>query len=288
MIDVEGLRDASEIEQFFFFACRCADAADAHLRASFENPVTLSTKAGNEIVTNADTQLNDLIIKRIREKFPEHGILSEEMSEADHGRYSGTGDFWIVDPLDGSANFLRQSDMFATALAFVRNGRVRLAVVSSPLREERFTAVKGAGAWLNGMPIATAGTAALSEAVIGTGFPKQRSEQDLVKLTGQLRSVLAAAYDVRRSGSPCLDLCFVACGRLDGFYEKLKPWDFAAGALIALEAGAHSNPNLLNLESAEKKHVLVSAPEIYLSLERLVSSGDRCGVNPWIEQKNEG
>jgi myo-inositol-1(or 4)-monophosphatase len=214
-------------------AYAAAARAGALLRARYRDPQEVSFKSEVDLVTAADREAEALIIDTLAAAFPAHGIVAEE-SPARAGR---DGHRWYVDPLDGTTNFAHGHPHFAVSLALARDDELLLGLVHDPIREETFTAVRGGGARLNGAPITVSEVSALERALLGTGFPYDcRSHGDFyVAFFGE---AIRRAQGVRRAGSAALDLCYVACGRLDGFWEwKLHPWDTAAGRLIVEEAG---------------------------------------------------
>ena len=191
-------------------------------------------KGAIDLVTEADTESEKTIIGTLKKAFPDHTVLAEESGlnkgEADHK--------WIVDPLDGTTNFAHRLGLFAISIAFALSGDTVIAIVLSPVTGELFTAVKGEGAELNGRPINVSNAQTVSESLLVTGFPYNLTN-GFNPLMTRFSNCLKASQGVRRLGSAALDLCFVACGRFDGFWEQnLKPWDTAAGELIAREAGA--------------------------------------------------
>jgi len=191
-------------------------------------------KGAIDLVTEADTESEKAIIETIKKAFPDHTVLAEESGlnkgEADHK--------WIVDPLDGTTNFAHRLGLFAISIAFALSGDTVIAIVLSPVTGELFTAVKGKGAELNGRPINVSNAQTVSESLLVTGFPYHLTDGFNPMMT-RFSNCLKASQGVRRLGSAAMDLCFVACGRFDGFWEQnLKPWDTAAGELIAREAGA--------------------------------------------------
>jgi len=190
-------------------------------------------KGTNDLVTEADTGAEQAIIDSIRSRFPEHGFLAEE-SGLDHG---SSGDRWIIDPLDGTTNYAHRLEIFSISVAFARDEKILVGVVLDPIGEELFTAVHDRGAFLNGRPISVSEAGPVSESLLVTGFPYDiRSCSDPIIV--RFIRCLEAAQGMRRLGSAALDLCYVACGRFEGFWEsRLKPWDTAAGILIAREAG---------------------------------------------------
>lgn len=185
-----------------------------------------------DFTTEVDRMAEAEIIKELRHAYPDHSILAEESGEIGNSRFQ-----WVIDPLDGTSNFLRGIPFFSISIALVEAGVPIAGVIYNPMSEELYTAHKGSGAFLNDKRIRVAGRQSVEGCLIGTGFsPRQRS-----RLPAQLRMVkqlLSHAEDLRRSGSAALDLAYVASGRLDGFFEfGLKPWDMAAGVLMVREAG---------------------------------------------------
>ncbi len=199
-----------------------------------EGKSKVDKKGAIDLVTQADTESEKTIIGTIKNAFPDHTVLAEESGlnkgEADHK--------WIVDPLDGTTNFAHRLGLFAISIAFALSGDTVIAIVLSPITGELFTAVKGKGAELNGSPINVSNAQTVSESLLVTGFPYNLIHS-FTPLMTRFSNCLKASQGVRRLGSAAMDLCFVACGRFDGFWEQnLKPWDTAAGELIAREAGA--------------------------------------------------
>ncbi len=195
----------------------------------------ISEKADSSLVTEADIKAQEMIIKMIRDHFPEHSIIAEEQ---DLSAQSGAADLWIIDPLDGTNNFAHRIPHFCVSIAYARSGRVAAGAVFDPVRNEMFTALRGKGAFLNGTPIRVSGARSLQKAIVATGFYYDR---DVVmrKTLNSIEKLFAAdIHGIRRFGSAALDLCWVACGRFDAYFEyQLSIWDFAAGMLILDEAG---------------------------------------------------
>ena len=196
--------------------------------------IDVDTKSSaTDMVTEVDRAAEELIVGALLAARPDDSILGEEGARTD----GGSGVPWIIDPLDGTTNFLYGIPAYAVSIAAEVGGQIVAAAVYDPTHDELFTATRGGGAHLNRVRLQVAGPPTLATALVGTGFgyaPERRAEQALV-LTG----VLSSVRDIRRAGSAALDLCSVACGRLDAFYEYgLAPWDMAAGSLIAAEAGA--------------------------------------------------
>ena len=194
-------------------------------------PVDLKSSA-IDLVTETDRACERAILEILNTRFPDHGILAEESGRREGGEYE-----WVVDPLDGTTNFAHGYPQVAVSIALRRAGETLLAVVHDAIREETFCARRGEGATCDGRPIRVTDTGELSAALLLTGFPYDRRRHVDFYLE-HLRAFMMRCHGVRREGSAALDLCWIAAGRADGFWEwKLKPWDTAAGALIVEEAG---------------------------------------------------
>ena len=195
--------------------------------------IRVSTKGRNDFVSEVDHLAEQEIIQTVRRSYPDHGFLAEES-----GR-SGDSEFiWIIDPLDGTTNFLHGFPVFAVSVAVQHQGRVEHGVVYDPLRQELFTATRGAGAKLDGRRIRVSQARSLESCLIGTGFPFRGGSEALDAYLPMLRAMIENTEGVRRPGAASLDLAYVAAGRLDGFWEMgLSPWDVAAGGLLIQEAG---------------------------------------------------
>ncbi len=194
--------------------------------------LTIETKGRNDFVSQVDHRAEAVIIDVIRKTYPDHAILAEES-----GRHAGHEYEWIIDPLDGTTNYLHGYPQFAVSVAVHYQGKPYQAVVFDPMRDELFTASRGAGAQLNGRRIRVSAVGHLDGALLATGFPF-KSMAYLEPWIETFRVLLPRTSGVRRAGSAALDLAHVASGRLDGFWEfGLKPWDMAAGTLLVREAG---------------------------------------------------
>ncbi len=186
----------------------------------------------NDFVTAVDRQAEQAIIDVIHRSYPDHAILAEES-----GLSPGDDFVWVVDPLDGTTNFLHGFPQFAVSIGLKHRGRLEHGVVFDPLRNELFTASRGSGAQLNERRIRVSNRAGLGGALLGTGFPF-RAIEDLETYLRTLQALIPATAGIRRAGAAALDLAYVAAGRLDGFWEfNLNEWDMAAGALLVQEAG---------------------------------------------------
>ena len=202
----------------------------AHCGVSFE------LKGDYDLVTAADRASEALVIKRLRERFPSHGIVAEEGGRAEMEAELR----WYVDPLDGTTNFAHGYPQWNVTLALARKGEVIAGVVYDPLNRELFTAERGAGAQLNGARIRVSRATVLNDALVSTGFPSRKRSQNVnIHFYYQLAMM---THGVRRGGSAALDLAYTACGRLEAFWEfGLNPWDMAAGTLLVEEAGGRTS-----------------------------------------------
>jgi myo-inositol-1(or 4)-monophosphatase len=220
-------------EQEAHLAAEAARAAGKALLELFGKEIQVEMKGEIDPVTAADLRSEKVILEQIARRFPRDSILTEESGE--HNRDPGR--LWIIDPLDGTVNFAHGFPMFAVSIALQAHGEIVLGVVLNPLLEECFEARKEGGAFLNGRPIAVSRTSELQASLLATGFP-YNVHQESGRVLEHLRRMLVLAQGIRRPGSAAIDLCYVAAGRLDGFWEEgLKPWDTAAGMVILEEAG---------------------------------------------------
>lgn len=194
--------------------------------------VGFELKGDYDLVTAADRASEQLVVKRLKERFPGHGIVAEEGGRAEMDAELR----WYVDPLDGTTNFAHGYPMWNVTLALAKRGEVIAGVVYDPLNKELFTAERGAGARLNGAPIRVSSAKSVSDALVSTGFPNWKRSQNVnIHFYYQLAM---GTHGVRRGGSAALDLAYTACGRLEAFWEfGLNPWDMAAGTLLVEEAG---------------------------------------------------
>jgi myo-inositol-1(or 4)-monophosphatase len=219
-----------------------ATAIEAVLRAGdvqmahFGRDVRIDKKGTIDLVTQIDLQVEREFRAMIAERFPDHVVLGEEF-EAQGDREARAQYTWLFDPVDGTTNYAHGLPIFCSSLALEIDGELAVGAVYDPTRRELFTAERGAGAWMNGEPLHVSAAAALIDSLLVTGFP-YTVQSDPAELTGLFSEFLTRARAVRRLGSAALDLCYVAMGRFEGFWEqKLQPWDVAAGALIVAEAG---------------------------------------------------
>ncbi|RTL53068.1 MAG: inositol monophosphatase [Rhodocyclaceae bacterium] len=205
-------------------------------RASLDlGQIKVNVKQQSDFVTEVDRAAEAAIIDIIRDAYPGHGILAEESGLLEA---AGSGDIqWIIDPLDGTTNFIHGFPQYAVSIGIAQKGIVQHAVVYDPNRNELFTASKGGGAFLNEKRIRVSACNKLADALIGTGFP-YRMFDHIDAYLGLMKDMMQKTAGLRRPGAASLDLAYVACGRLDGFFELgLAPWDMAAGSLLITEAG---------------------------------------------------
>ena len=264
-----------DLDKVLAVATSAAKAAGEVIRGvRARGGVAISFKGTRDLLTEADLAAERVIIDHIRAAYPDDDIMSEEASPGTvlHGGASRA--LWIIDPVDGTTNFAQGHHWVGVSIAFAIGGTVVVGVVYAPFVAEMFTAIKGRGAFLNGEQIETSRADELPRALIGTGFPYERD--DLEPVIRRISLVLAACRDIRRFGAASLDICCVACSRLDGFYETLSTWDMAAALLIAKEAGAQNGH--LSRVAAERNipadmngsEMLVAGPGVFSQLRSLL------------------
>ena len=246
-------------------------AASVITRASFEvEQLRVTTKNHNDFVTEVDQAAERAIIDVLRQAYPDHAILAEE-SGASANLHDETEYVWIIDPLDGTTNFIHGFPQYAVSIALQYRGQITQAVVYDPTRNELFTASKGAGAFLNEKRLRVGKRDRLADALIGTGFPYS----DLSGLDEYMKMfhlMTQKSAGLRRPGAAALDLAYVAAGRLDGFFEKnLKPWDIAAGALLITEAGGIVANFSGESEYIYKGNVIAGSPKIFSQMLNVLS-----------------
>ncbi len=224
-----------QLQIFADVAVAIALDAGAILRSRFGKPHDISFKGPLDLVTEADKAAELLIASRLRSAFPDHDLLGEEGSRSEN---TGARFRWVIDPLDGTTNFAHGLPTFAVSIALEDAGQPVAGVIYDPMRNELFRAIRGGGASLNGEPIRVSRTEHVHSAVLVTGFAHTLEQRRLQGLAWC--GVLAHARALRQTGSAALNLCYVASGRLEGYWERgIQPWDVAAGALLVSEAGGH-------------------------------------------------
>ena len=232
-------------------------------------------KGHNDFVSDADRAAEAAVIEVIKNHYPDHAILAEES-----GSQGESDTVWIIDPLDGTTNFLHGFPQFCVSVGVQVNGRMEAGAVYDPMRQEIFAAARGEGATLDDRKIRVSGRKEMDYALIGTGFPFRQKDMNIGPYLEMLGKVVKNTAGVRRPGAAALDLCYVAAGRLDAFWEiGLKPWDLAAGSLIIREAGGIVS----GLDGSEKYrdsgHVLCGTPKIYAGLAKLCANDIKAILN---------
>lgn len=217
-------------------------------------------KGRNDFVSEVDQAAEVAIVDCLKSSFPDHGMLTEESGEI--GKQDGEF-LWIIDPLDGTTNFIHGFPHFCVSIALMQNGRMNQAIVYDPIRQELFTASHGVGAWVNNKRMRVQSGMQFENALIGSGFP-YRKGQDLEFYMDSMRVFTETSGGVRRSGSAALDLAYVAAGRMDGVWlSGLKSWDFAAGALLIREAGGLVNDFNGGDTYMESGDLIAGSPKIH-------------------------
>ncbi|SFL84644.1 inositol monophosphatase family protein [Marinobacter zhejiangensis] len=248
------------------------DAGDLIRREREHNTLRTDYKQQTELVTHADLMADEFITNAIRQRFPDHRILSEESMPDLTQAESLDTPLWIVDPIDGTVNYAYGHPQVAVSIAYAERGRVRAGIVHAPFANETFRAIDGQGATLNGAAISHSQCSVPREALFATGFPYTKDA--LEPLVRRLNTMIHHCRDLRRIGSAALDICWVACGRLDVYYETVSPWDFAAARLIAIEAGASAGhfstvPDGYP-EDLWGQDILVSTPALFEPVQTLL------------------
>lgn len=220
----------TEMQKIAVSACRKAGRL---LKENLGGARSIEYKGAVDLVTEMDRASEEVILREILSAFPDHGILTEESAEA----LSSSPVRWIIDPIDGTTNYAHGFPVFCISIALEVSGTVVYGCVYNPMLDELFTAHKGGGAFLNGVPIHVSSTRHLNSSLLATGFPYDIRTSETTNLE-HFAAFAKRAQAIRRAGSAALDLAYTACGRFDGFWEiKLKPWDVAAAALLVTEAG---------------------------------------------------
>ena len=226
--------------------------------------LVVSEKGRNDFVSEVDRAAEQVLIASIRKAYPSHGFLAEES-----GAQAGDEYTWVIDPLDGTTNFLHGLPHFAVSVACRHRGRAEVAVVFDPTRGELFTAERGAGTQLDGRRLRVSQRAGLEGALVGTGFPYRENRKWLGPYLAMLERVMNATAGVRRPGAASLDLAYVAAGRLDGFWEVgLSPWDTAAGNLLITEAGGRVG-DFTGGEYRDGGNLLAGTPRVFAALAEM-------------------
>ncbi|MBF0108990.1 MAG: inositol monophosphatase [Magnetococcales bacterium] len=249
-------------------AIRAARSAGREALTFFKrrHELVLETKGKNDFVTQADTTVEREILYHLRKATPQYGILAEESSRSEVAK----GWRWIVDPIDGTTNFIHGLPHFAMSIALANDNELHAAVVFNPATDELFTAERGRGAFLNGQRLRVTQNHRLDQCLLATGFPIDHPE----RLQRQLKTVMAlipGSRGIRRLGSAALDLAHLAAGRYDGYWEAgLKPWDIAAGVLLVTEAGGLVTDFTGNGNVLDSGNILAASPMIHRLLRATI------------------
>lgn len=276
-------------------AVKAARAAGAIInRAALDvESVRVSQKQANDFVTEVDQASEQIIIETLLGAYPGHAIWAEES-----GREHGAKDsefVWIIDPLDGTTNFIHGLPIYCVSIALAVRGKVEQAVIYDPSRNDLFTATKGRGAFMNNRRIRVAKRTRLQECLISTGFP-YRFDDDINSYLRMLGDIMQRTAGIRRPGAAALDLAYVAAGFADGFFEKgLQPWDVAAGSLLITEAGGLVGNLSGDADFLEQRECLAANPRIYGQMvnilgkySKFASAGDKATVRAAVAELAQG
>ena len=256
--------------QFLATATEAVTRAGAIQLARFGSQVRVEKKGTNDLVTEVDVEVERMFRSLIAERYPTHDVLAEEMGQ----QTSGASHRWVFDPLDGTTNYAHGIPIFCSTVALEIDGIPVVAAVFDPNRHELFTAQDGVGAWLNGERLHVSSARTLIDSVLVTGFPYDiREPRRMQEILALFTGFLAEARAIRRLGSAAIDLCWVAAGRMDGFWEQaLQSWDIMGGALIVQEAGGR----VTNLDGspwdAHRGNVLASNGHVHDEMLRVIAS----------------
>jgi myo-inositol-1(or 4)-monophosphatase len=231
--------------------------------------IRTETKGDNDFVSEVDREAEQAIIGTIRRSYPDHAFLAEESGHT--ASKSGTDEFeWIIDPLDGTTNFLHGFPVFAVSIALRYKGRLEHGVIYDPMRQELFTASRGGGAMLDGRRIRVSQCRELKNALVGTGFPF-RDVENVDRYLPMLKEMITRTRGVRRPGAAALDLAWLAAGRLDGFWETgLSIWDIAAGCLLIQEAGGLVGTLKGGTDHLDTGNVLAANPKLFSQMAKVL------------------
>ena len=259
------------MKDFLSVGGEAALKAGGILRDNIHGIREITLKGDINLVTEMDMRSERAVVETLLASFPGHGIIAEEETRI----LNDSGFTWIIDPLDGTTNYAHGYPCFSVSIALEQEGEIVLGVVYDPMRNELFTAQRGKGAFLNGKPVMVSGIDTLIQSLLATGFPYDRAMSEKNNLDN-FHDLLMASQEVRRDGSAALDLCSVACGRFDGFWElKLKPWDVAAGSLVVLEAGGRVSDFSGTNFSIHDDEILASNGRIHGHMIELLSAAGR-------------
>ncbi len=249
-------------------AARLAGAIINRAALDLEN-LKIGNKGPNDYVSEVDRAAEDIIIQTLLEAYPGHGILAEESGRAHGARHSEY--VWIIDPLDGTTNFVHGFPVYAVSIALAHRGQVQQAVVYDPTRNDLYFASKGRGAFCNDRRLRVSKRTRLSDSLIGTGFPFRKGD-NFKRYLKMFEEIMQSCAGLRRPGAAALDLCYVAAGYYDGFFETgLSPWDVAAGSLIITEAGGLIGNFTGESDYLYQREVVAGNPKVYGQLVQLLA-----------------
>ena len=267
-VRITPLFDKSVMHPMVNIAVRAARAAGNIIMRNMDriDRLTIASKRSNDFVTEVDHQAEAAIIDVLKQAYPDHGIHAEESGRRDeNAEYQ-----WIIDPLDGTTNFLHGFPQFAVSIALQHKARLVVGVIYDPFTQELFTAARGEGAQLNEKRIRVSGHAGLRGALLSTGFP-YTDQSYLDTYLDTMKALMAPAAGIRRPGSAALDLAWVAAGRTDGFWEfNLKAWDIAAGALIVREAGGIVTDFYGRDSYLESGDIIAASPKVFPEMLKII------------------
>ncbi|GKT11714.1 MAG: myo-inositol-1(or 4)-monophosphatase [Thiomicrorhabdus sp.] len=235
--------------------------------------LNVEQKGINDYVSEVDKEAERTIITTIKKYYPDHAILAEEsgVQKAKKTKYGVSEIEWIIDPLDGTTNFLHQFPQFCVSIAIREKGQLQHAVIYDPVRDEMFTASRGRGAFLNNQRLRVSQQKTLENSLLATGFPYHDFSY-IDSYMASLKAFMISTSGIRRTGSAALDLAYVACGRVDGFWEfNLKPWDIAAGSLIIKEAGGLATDFKGGEDFLESGNIMAANPKLFKEMAQTIT-----------------
>jgi len=260
-------KNRNELIKLYNHAVNMSRLSGDYIKQNINANLDIDFKGRADMVTQVDKKSEEIIRNKINEKYPDHQILAEES-----GNKNTDSKFkWIIDPLDGTTNFVHGYNFVSVSIALEYEGEIVLGIVNCPSEGELFTAIKNEGAYLNGKRIEVSEVASLENSLLATGFPYDLNDV-FYKNMKLFQKFYESSQGVRRGGSAAMDLCYVACGRFDGFWEyDLNPWDIAAGSLIVREAGGKLSNNSGEKYSIYADPVIASNKHLSNSIEQVIS-----------------
>jgi len=261
------IKNSKPMQPMLNTAVRAARSAGDLILRSADNAshLKIDQKGRNDFASEVDRMAEREIMNIIKLAYPDHGILAEES-----GVHAGNDFVWVIDPLDGTTNFLHGFPQYAVSIALKHKNRIEVGVIYDPLRDELFTAKRGGGAMLNSRRLRVTNNTSMTGALIGTGFPF-KNQQHLDAYVEMFKAVTIDSAGIRRAGSAALDLAYLAAGRLDGFWEiGLMEWDMAAGVLMVKEAGGVITDFSFNDQYLESGNIIAASPKMHQLLYQLI------------------